>query len=50
MSHTVVMTRKTIFLPVTMTKYFLTMKKRTGLGMAEQIRAILQKHIDTNPL
>lgn len=46
----VLMTRKTIFLPTTMTKYFLALKKTTGLGMAEQIRAILQKHIDNNPL
>lgn len=50
MSAAAAMTRKTIFLPVAMTKYFLTMKKRTGLGMAEQIRAILQKHIESNPL
>lgn len=50
MAPPVVMTRKTIFLPTTMTKYFLALKKKTGLGMAEQIRAILQKHMDSNPL
>jgi hypothetical protein len=45
-----VMVRKTIFLPLAMTKYFMAVKKKTGLGMAEQIRAILQTHIDNNPL
>lgn len=45
-----VMVRKTIFLPIAMTKYFMSVKKRTGLGMAEQIRAILQAHLDSNPL
>jgi hypothetical protein len=45
-----VMVRKTIFLPLAMTKYFMAVKKKTGLGMAEQIRAILQTHIDSNPL
>lgn len=45
-----VMQRKTIFFPVQMIRYFQRAKKKNGLPMAAQIRAILQTHMDNNPL
>lgn len=44
------MKRKTIFFPVQMLRYFEKAKKKTGLPMASQIRAIIQTHMDKNPL
>jgi hypothetical protein len=44
------MERKTIFFPLQMIRYFEKVKKKTGLPMASQIRAIIQAHMDKNPL
>lgn len=44
------MFKHTIYLPVAMMLYFKKRKKRLGITVAEQMRAILQAFIDSHPL